>query len=65
MKRIIDQTLEVPIGRKDGAVVLSMMKMPRLVDEGGMFPMMMGSLCISNFMIYFMHLMQISIYFRI
>jgi hypothetical protein len=48
MKGIIDETLEVPIGRKDGAVVLSMMKMPHLVDKRGMFPMMMDSLCISH-----------------
>lgn len=47
MKRIRDQILGVQIGRKDGAAVLSMMKMHHRVDEVGMFPMMMVSLCSS------------------
>jgi hypothetical protein len=47
MTRITDQILEVSIGRKDGVAVLSIMKTPHLVDEGGMFHMMMASLCIS------------------
>ena len=47
MRKTIDQTLAAPIGRKDGAAVLSMMRMPHLVDGAGMFPMMMVSLCIS------------------
>lgn len=46
MKRMIDQTLDVPIGRKDGAAVKSMMKMHHLVAVGGMSHMMMASLCI-------------------
>ena len=47
MRKIIDQTLEVPIGRKDGAVVPSIVKMHHLVDEDGMFPTMMAILCIN------------------
>ena len=47
MTRIIDQILEVLIGRKDGVAVLNLMKMLHLVDEGGMFHMMMASLCIN------------------
>ena len=45
---MIGQTLEVLTGRKDGAAVLSMMKMPRLVGQGGMFLMMMASHCTSQ-----------------
>ena len=47
MTRIIDQILEVSIGRKDGVAVLNMMKMLHFVDEGGMFHMMMALLCIN------------------
>jgi hypothetical protein len=47
MTRVIDQILEVSIGRKDGVAVLCMMKMLHLVDGGGMFHMTMASLCIN------------------
>lgn len=43
MRRTTGQTLEVPTGRKDGVAVPSMIKMPHLVDEDGMFPMMMDT----------------------
>jgi len=47
MRRMTGQTLAEPIGRKDGVVVLSMMRMPHPVDVVGIFPMMMVLLCIS------------------
>lgn len=51
MRRITDQTLGVSIGRKDGVVVQSMMRMLHLVDVAAMFPMMMVSPCTS----YYVH----------
>lgn len=48
MRRAIDQTREGPIGREDGAAVRSMTRTLPLVDEDGMFPMMMASLCTSQ-----------------
>ncbi|KAA8520253.1 hypothetical protein F0562_014509 [Nyssa sinensis] len=52
-EKIIDQTLEVPTGKRDGAVVLSMVKTPHLVEEDGMSRMMMASLYISHIQIKF------------
>jgi len=49
MRRVTDQTLAVPIGRKDGVAALSMMKMPHLVEVAAMFPMMMVLPCISYY----------------
>lgn len=42
--RLIDQILGGPTGKKDGAVVLSMVKMHHLVVKVGMSPMMMALL---------------------
>jgi len=47
MTRIIDQTLAVQIGKKDGVVVLDVKRMLLLVEGDDMFLMMMVSPCIN------------------
>lgn len=47
MTRLIDQTPEVPTGKRDGAVAQSTVRMPHLVEEDGMSHTMMGIHCIS------------------
>lgn len=45
--RLIDQTPEVWTGKRDGAVALSTVRMPCLVEEDGMSHTMMGIQCFS------------------
>lgn len=46
IKKIIDQTLDAPIGRKDGVAAKNMMKLHHLVFVDGMSRMMTASLYI-------------------